>query len=769
MRRKFQTRLLLLLTLAFAASVSVSWVIQTRHAGEDDLSLISHRLDNAREEILQNQEDLRSIRAENEAGVLRQLRVARWMLENDPDVGKDAGSLRKLLPVLDVDQIHIIDGQGVITVSTEEGYAGYRMDSATQSAWFLPVLKTPGLEMVQEAQPIGRDGSTVMQFAATGLTGQGGMVQVGNVPERLEESLRLADIRRWAPSLHIGSGGVILVVSDGRVVSGGGSAFEGASLDELGIGELEPGGGAPVTLKGRRYLGMAVPAGPYRLVGALPFGEVYAGRNQTLLILALVFLLLFLLLFRLVSRLVDREVIRGIAEVNRSLSRITSGDLEARAEVRHNDEFRSLSDGINTTVSALRQANAEAAARMEAELAFAGAIQQASLPRLPDPVLSGFGQFRLDALIAPSREVGGDFYDFFLAGEAGARKLAFAIADVSGKGIPGALYMMNAMTQLRGDLALGLTLGDAVAKTNAELCRNNDAGMFVTAFVGLWDFEGTGFLEYVVAGHNPPLLSRAGRPFHSLTGRPDLVLGAMPETPYTARNLRLYAGDRLLLYTDGVTEARGPKGDLFSLSRLLRLLNGEEAAGAPAAECIRLALGAAQAFSEGRGQADDITLLGLDILESKASPPLIRLKAQPVELPALQEFIEKALAPFHAGQGALGRLLLIAEEVFVNVCLHGGLRGEDRVEVACDAEGDTAVMRFADAGVPFDPLSMPLPDTDAPAAERPEGGLGVLLARRLADEATYERAEGRNRLEIRVRLRPGGQSRRQHGTSRGEA
>ena len=318
-------------------------------------------------------------------------------------------------------------------------------------------------------------------------------------------------------------------------------------------------------------------------------------------------LILFAVVFALVSFLVQRVVIDGIYSVNRSLDKITKGDLGERVDVKTNTEFVSLSEGINSTVAALKDAISEAAARIDAELEFARAIQQSSLPSVFPPYPDR-PEFDIYASMHTAKEVGGDFYDFFLIGE---RQLAVLIADVSGKGIPASLFMMTTKTLIQNLAESGLPLAKVFTEANKHLCANNEMMMFVTAFMGLLDLD-TGKFTFVNAGHNPPLLKRGGCPYTWLKTRPGFVLGGMDGTRYSQHELMLESGDTLFLYTDGVTEALNPAQTLFSDARLETTLNAEAARKMDVTSLLKHIKQEIDLFAAGAEQADDITMLGIE-------------------------------------------------------------------------------------------------------------------------------------------------------------
>lgn len=755
MRRTFQRRLLILMAAAFGVTLLITWVVQTRHAREDALELIGARLADAQAQIAQHDLNLETIYQSNEESLTHKLQTLRWILARHPEVAERSDELIALLPVLDVDQLNIFDGSGIITATTYAPYLGYDILSAEQSSFFLPILKDPDLVLIQPVTPTGHDQSMLMQFSATGIPGRAGIVQIGDVPERLAEADAVADIKNLAPGFAIGSHGTVIVLQRGLVVSAGERALMGLRAKDLDFSLDEARAGQPF-FAGQgmsRALSLAVVSGDYLIVGMLPNAEIYAGRNETLLFMGVAYLLLFLSVFILVSRMVDVVVIQGIRNVNASLARITEGDLDTRVEERRNAEFRALSDGINDTVSALKQAIADARERIDTELALAREVQLASLPRT-NALTEPEGRFRLGALLEAAREVGGDFYDFFPVPTPSGRKLALVIADVSGKGIPGALFMMRVKTQLQSDILMQRDLAEAVAHANRKLCRENEAGMFVTAFVAVWDCEGDGWLDYVNAGHNPPLLARAGEEYAFLRSPADLVLGAFEGSDYHAHRVRLLAGDKLLFYTDGVTEAEDIRGAFFTSAGLKNLIGLPSLRVLPAQEQTEALMQSLSRFAGSREQADDITLMALDILNSPADLPWKDIPLEEEQVKTIESLAAIETAPFNPSPHALSRLHVVVDEIFSNMVRYAGSHGNN-VTFSCELVGQDAVLRFRDRGEPFDPLSQPLPDISLPSDKRDVGGLGLLMIRKLSDHAAYTYEDGENRLLIRMNLARG--------------
>lgn len=439
--------------------------------------------------------------------------------------------------------------------------------------------------------------------------------------------------------------------------------------------------------------------------------------------------------------------------------------------------------------------------RTATELDVARQIQMSAVPHDFDSLTERFA-LDIAGFMRPAREVGGDFYDVF---EVGERGVAFVIGDVSGKGVPAALFMMRAQSLLRQYLLETDDLGTAFTLANRQLCERNDAMLFVTAFACVVD-TATGEVRYANAGHNPPVLKQNGK-LGYLACRPGLVLGAMDVVKYREGSFMCSPGDGLLLYTDGVSEAADAADELFGEDRLLDTLAklddgpakngdaasasnraavsvspdnaGEEREVAPTAQDERPAsaddsavaangccaprassaqaavdslVGAVDAFAGVAPQADDITML---VFRWNLPVQRLTLPADDAELDSLFAFLE----PICEGEGRtpkmMAQMMLVCEEVFVNICHYGFPDGQPRlpvdIEAAVDERAGCLHLVFSDQGIAYDPLSHNAKKVD-PADEQRKGGLGILLMRKYMDDLRYTRADGRNILRMTKRF-----------------
>ena len=243
--------------------------------------------------------------------------------------------------------------------------------------------------------------------------------------------------------------------------------------------------------------------------------------------------------------------------------------------------------------------------RIESELDMAKRIQMAMMPG-KFPPFPDRHEFNIYASVDPAREVGGDFYDFYFVDE---DHLCLVIADVSGKGIPAALFMMGSKIVVKNCAMLGKSAAEILERTNRGLCENNEQDMFLTAWVGILELS-TGRLVASNAGHEYPALMRADGKFEIIKGRHGFVLGGMEDVTYKEYELQLEPGDKLFLYTDGLPEATDCDGNMFGTDRMLDALNRDPAGDSESV--IKGVRKAVDGFVRDAEQFDDLTMMCLE-------------------------------------------------------------------------------------------------------------------------------------------------------------
>ena len=351
----------------------------------------------------------------------------------------------------------------------------------------------------------------------------------------------------------------------------------------------------------------------------ISMNDVMNTRQTFLIVLSALLIALtvgFIVLFLSILR---RQVIRPIdlltqatgAFIQNNEAELAAGTATVNVpDIRTGDEvellagsFRKMEEDMISYIRSFMEITAEKE-RIGAELNVATQIQADMLPRI-FPAFPEREEFDIYATMDPAKEVGGDFYDFFLVDE---DHLAVVIADVSGKGVPAALFMVIAKTLIKNHAQNKDTPGAVFTQTNEQLCEGNDAGLFVTAWMAILEIS-TGKFTYVNAGHNPPLLKHADGKFEWLKSRPGFVLAGMEGVRYRENVMELSPGDVLYLYTDGVTEATNGAQELFGEQRLQKALN--EAADLPVHALLPRIKERIDSFVGEAEQFDDITMLGL--------------------------------------------------------------------------------------------------------------------------------------------------------------
>ncbi|MBO6054207.1 MAG: SpoIIE family protein phosphatase [Oscillospiraceae bacterium] len=425
----------------------------------------------------------------------------------------------------------------------------------------------------------------------------------------------------------------------------------------------------------------------------------------------------------------------------------TGDEIEVLAET-----FASISRRAKDYIRQITEITAEKE-RIGTELALATRIQADMLPNTY-PAFPDRKEFDIYATMDPAREVGGDFYDYFLVDD---DHLCMLIADVSGKGIPAALFMMASRIILASNAKQGRSPAEILRSTNDAICQNNREEMFVTVWLGILEIS-TGKLTAANAGHEYPVLMQSGGRFELYKDRHGFVIGGMADMKYTEYELQLTPGSRLFLYTDGVPEAADEENGLFGIERMLAALNADP--GASPKEMLQGVRKAVDDFVQDAEQFDDLTMLGLEYRGCSAPESgdgdmaKLELPAKTENLPDVLSFLESQLEQLGCPAKALTQISIAAEEIFVNIASYAyGPEGGNAAVLAGPADTpDTVRIVFQDEGTPFDPTQQTDPDVTLSAEERNVGGLGIFMTRKLMDDVKYEYRNGKNTLTLEKRF-----------------
>jgi sigma-B regulation protein RsbU (phosphoserine phosphatase) len=353
----------------------------------------------------------------------------------------------------------------------------------------------------------------------------------------------------------------------------------------------------------------------------------------------------------------------------------------------------------------------------------------------------------LHASMEAAREVGGDFYDFFFIDE---DHLCVCIGDVSGKGVPAALFMAISKALIRSRAKNDLSTASILTHVNDEIDATNEAAMFVTVFLAIINIR-TGNMLYTNAGHNPSYITREAGQLERLDNLHGPVVGALGGVAYKEDSTNLLKGDLLLAYTDGVTEAMDSENNLFDESRLVDVLKAGD--NNDPEQVIQSTLYAVKSFVNGAEQSDDITLLSL--LFNK-EPLVEQAKVLRIKIPnSLGEIdtVNNAFTHFAQQSGidnsAVQKIKLAFDELLNNTISYGYKdEAEHFIEVGVDLLEGRLRITIEDDATPFNPLSSETPDTTLDIDERDIGGLGIHLVRNIMDEMTYKRGIDKNLITL---------------------
>ncbi len=488
---------------------------------------------------------------------------------------------------------------------TMEWYA--RPASTGRPGWSEPYIDTGGgeMEMATYSRPVLGDGGKVQAVITADF-------YLGTVSEILE---------KVHPYPHSRT---ILASATGKYIANRESGLFGADI-LTSFGDLEDGRAivaAEDMLNGGKGIAKITNNGKFSLMAYGPlkngwsaalicnYDEVLKNASRMNIILLLIGIL-GLILLGFLCYAIAQKLTRPLADFNNSALSIAGGKFDSKLpEINSQDEIRQLRDSFEYMQTSLNRHIAElketvaAKERIESELSIASQIQMGIVPHI-FPELENVD---LHAVLKPAREVGGDFYDFFVRD---GKLLYFSIGDVSGKGVPASLVMAITLSSFRFVSNLGLTLDKVVAQMNDTLCEGNDANMFVTLFAGRIDLE-TGEMFWCNAGHNRLIVIAPDGKATFLQQKANIAVGLFKGFPYELEHTILEKGTRLVIYTDGVTEAEREDKSQYGDGRLIGWACEADRYSNAEAACDGL-LKSIREFTGETPQNDDITIMTIKI------------------------------------------------------------------------------------------------------------------------------------------------------------
>jgi len=384
--------------------------------------------------------------------------------------------------------------------------------------------------------------------------------------------------------------------------------------------------------------------------------------------------------------------------------------------------------------------------RMQDELDVGREIQMSMLQR-DYPLFPERQEFSVHAELMPAREVSGDFYDLFFVSP---DELCLIVADVSGKGVPSALFMAVSKTLFRARAMDDRSPASIMTRVNSELSLNNPSCMFVTVFLAVLNIK-TGELRYTNAGHNPPLLKNAAGMVSVIKQLHGPIAGAVEELAYGEDRLMLGQGDLLLAFTDGVTEAMNARDELYSDARLESWFS--DSAKDSAQDWVGGLIKSVSEFTDGAEQSDDITILALsfDIEPIEKQHEVFSITIQN-DLKQIDNVVA-GLEEFSEGKaiqsGIVKKLCIAFDELLNNIISYGYEDdGSHEISIEVDYTDDAVAVTIKDDGMPFNPFLGEDPDISLSVEDRDIGGLGIHLVKQMMDEVSYTRATDMNIVRL---------------------
>lgn len=449
------------------------------------------------------------------------------------------------------------------------------------------------------------------------------------------------------------------------------------------------------------------------------------------------------------------NLVKPIGEIALESKRFSAenkrGDLDFSAHrFRSVHEIRALSESVdNMETETLRymenltEATAEKE-RIGAELQVASVIQDSVIPTVFS-VYPEQKEFSLFGSMTPAKEVGGDFYDFFAIDD---DRVGLVIADVSGKGVPAALFMMVTKILIKERVLFGGSPAETLTYLNDRIMQHNEADMFVTVWLGILDRR-TGKIVFANAGHDDAVRYEKGGAVDFVRSKHGPVVGAMEGVKYKEYDFTLNPGDKLFLYTDGLPEATDEEKKMFGMDRVLaKIFALSEKTPQEVVEGIWESV---KSFVKDAPQFDDLTMLCLEYTGA-SSKRHIDVTSSAENEQVVYDFVQEYLTEAGASDKVKKQFRLCAEEIYVNIKNYAYHPEIGPVRIAMDRDEEYVSLTFIDRGVHYDPLEKPDPDLTLSAEEREIGGLGIYLVKKNMDEVLYEYTDEQNILTLKKRL-----------------
>ena len=478
------------------------------------------------------------------------------------------------------------------------------------------------------------------------------------------------------------------------------------------------------------------------LIICIPKRELFYYLVKHVVILFIIFMLCSLFISVLLYSGLKKYIDKPIEKLTDIAHKIGDGNLNTEIKLEKPLEFAQLADTFNNMANDIKTITKERQ-RIESELSLAKTIQAASLPNVFPPFPNN-SEFEIYAGMEPAKEVGGDFYDFYFIDD---NHFMFLIADVSGKGVPAALFMMTTKTLINYIAQSDLSPKEMIETINKKICENNKRGFFITMLSGVVNVK-TGELSLINCGHNPPLIRDKNGEYRYLNLDSNIVLGIFEDAEFKVSEYKLNQGDEIFIYTDGITEAVNGEDEQYGEERLLKTINGMLKRNVK--ETLDGISKSVKEFAQGVAQSDDITMLIFKYCGNNNFTQKYYGTASKQNYAEFDAWLENTCTNNNLNDELKMKLHLIAEELYTNIFSYAYEDNQGDIEVILSKENNVINYTFIDRGVEYNPLERPDPDVTLPPESREQGGLGIFIVKSSVNEINYEYKDGQNILSMKI-------------------
>ena len=433
------------------------------------------------------------------------------------------------------------------------------------------------------------------------------------------------------------------------------------------------------------------------------------------------------------------NILKPIGKLIYIANKIGRGENDVEIKIDKPEEFAKLASTFDKMTKDIKTVTKENE-RINSELSIAHSIQASSLPD-KFPAFPDNDEFDIFASMKPAKEIGGDFYDFYFIDD---DNLMFLIADVSGKGVPAALFMMTVKTLISNLSQLGYSPKDLAKTINKKMCENNKRGFFVTMLTGIVNIK-TGNIYLINCGHNKPLIKRKGAVYEYVDLPSNIALGVFENSDFEIYETSLAEGDILFTYTDGITEALNSNEEMYGEERLIEVLNKNS--DLSDIKGIASSVGKnVEEYAQQIPQSDDITMLIFSYKNGRIKT--FKTSAKIENYKPFYSWLHEILTEWNIDNELINKIDMCSEEIFANIAFYAYPEKNGDMEVSISKNSDKIKLVFKDEGIPYNPLEKQDPDITLPPEERPVGGLGIYMVKQMADSVSYEYMNGQNILTI---------------------